>query len=96
MIITYFRSSSYNAHNMCPQQYFIEYNLGWRGLSGQKADKGTIVHKVLEILAFIKMYQQDEKVSASEKDADINKTRKKYMKMTLLVTLMLTTMIYLK
>lgn len=61
MIITYFRSSSYNAHNMCPQQYFIEYNLGWRGLSGQKADKGTIVHKVLEILAFIKMYQQDEK-----------------------------------
>ena len=61
MIITYFRSSSYNAHNMCPQQYFIEYNLGWRGLSGQKADKGTIVHKVLEILAFIKMYQQDNR-----------------------------------
>jgi hypothetical protein len=28
--------------------------LGWRGPSGQKADKGTIVHKVLEILAFIK------------------------------------------
>ena len=59
MIITYFRSSSYNTHNMCPQQYFIEYNLGWRGLSGQKADKGTIVHKVLEILAFIKQAQQD-------------------------------------
>lgn len=45
---------------MCPQQYFIEYNLGWRGLSGQKADKGTIVHKVLEILAFIKQAQQDD------------------------------------
>lgn len=28
--------------------------LGWRGPSNQKADKGTIVHKVLEILAFIK------------------------------------------
>lgn len=39
---------------MCEQQYFIEYVLGWRGPSGQKADKGTIVHKVLEILAFIK------------------------------------------
>lgn len=33
--------------------------LGWRGPSGQKADKGTIVHKVLEILAVIKKAQQD-------------------------------------
>lgn len=39
---------------MCEQQYFFEYVLGWRGPSNQKADKGTIVHKVLEILAFIK------------------------------------------
>lgn len=44
---------------MCEQQYFIEYVLGWRGPSGQKADKGTIVHKVLEILAVIKKSQQD-------------------------------------
>jgi len=45
---------------MCEQQYFIEYVLGWRGPSNQKADKGTIVHKVLEILAFIKKAQQDK------------------------------------
>jgi hypothetical protein len=44
---------------MCEQQYFLEYVLGWRGPSGQKADKGTIVHKVLEILAIIKKAQQD-------------------------------------
>ena len=44
---------------MCEQQYFIEYVLGYRGPSGQKADKGTIVHKVLEILAIIKKAQQD-------------------------------------
>lgn len=44
---------------MCEQQYFIEYVLGWRGPSNQKADKGTIVHKVLEILAVIKKAQQD-------------------------------------
>jgi hypothetical protein len=44
---------------MCEQQYFIEYVLGWRGPSNQKADKGTIVHKVLEILACIKKAQQD-------------------------------------
>lgn len=44
---------------MCEQQFFLEYVLGWRGPSGQKADKGTIVHKVLEILAVIKKCQQD-------------------------------------
>lgn len=45
---------------MCEQQYFIEYVLGWRGPSNQKADKGTIVHKVLELLAVIKKGQQDK------------------------------------
>lgn len=45
---------------MCQQQYFLEYVLGWRGPSGQKADKGTITHKVLEILAVIKKAQQDK------------------------------------
>jgi CRISPR/Cas system-associated exonuclease Cas4 (RecB family) len=53
MIITYLRSSSYGTHSMCEQQYFIEYNLGIRSPSNQKADKGTIVHKVMEILADI-------------------------------------------
>lgn len=59
MIITYFRSSSYNTHNMCEQQYFFEYVLGWRSPSGFKAVKGTIMHKVLEILAIIKQAQQN-------------------------------------
>lgn len=59
MIITYFRSSSYNTHNMCEQQFFFEYVLGWRSPSGFKATKGTILHKVLEILAIIKKAQQD-------------------------------------
>jgi hypothetical protein len=59
MIVTYFRSSSYNTHSLCEQQYFLEYVLGWRGESGLKASKGTVVHKVLEILAIIKKSQQD-------------------------------------
>lgn len=33
--------------------------LGWRGPSNKKADKGTITHKILEILAIIKKNQQD-------------------------------------
>lgn len=53
------RSSSYGTHSMCPQQYFIEYVLGIRSPSNKKADKGTIVHKVLEILACIKLAIQN-------------------------------------
>jgi hypothetical protein len=45
---------------MCEQQYFIEYVLGIRGQSNKKADKGTICHKVLELLAVIKKAQQDK------------------------------------
>jgi len=45
---------------MCEQQYFMEYVLGWRSPSGQKADKGTIVHKVLEILAVIQQGIQNK------------------------------------
>tara|TARA_R110002096_G_scaffold15466_6_gene53821 strand:- start:6675 stop:7673 length:999 start_codon:yes stop_codon:yes gene_type:complete len=44
---------------MCPQQYFCEYVLGWRGKGGLKADKGTIVHKVLEIMCLAKKAEQD-------------------------------------
>lgn len=52
---------------MCEQQYFFEYVLGWRGPSNQKADKGTIVHKVLEILAVIKQATQNsEKICNDE------------------------------
>lgn len=75
MIITYFRSSSYNAHSMCEQQYYLEYVLGWRGPSGQKADKGTIVHKVLEILAVIKKAIQDDITIIKDEivgDVDVN------------------------
>ena len=60
---------------MCEQQYFIEYVLGRRGSSNKKADKGTIVHKVLEILALMKKGIQDEEVSISDEiigDIDLN------------------------
>lgn len=51
---------------MCEQQYFAEYVLGWRGPSGFKATKGTIFHKVLEILAVIKKAQQDNLTSIDD------------------------------
>lgn len=59
MLITYVRSSSYNNYSYCQMQYFITYVLGHQAESGKKAILGTIVHKVLEILARLKKYQQD-------------------------------------
>jgi ATP-dependent helicase/DNAse subunit B len=61
LIVTYFRSSSYNTHDDCPHRYFLEYVLGWYGKSNKAADKGTIVHKVLEILACAKLAEQQGK-----------------------------------
>lgn len=48
---------------MCEQQYFFDYVLGYRSPSNKKADKGTIVHKVLEILAFVKFSMQKNETS---------------------------------
>jgi hypothetical protein len=66
MIVTYLRSSSFNTHINCEQQYFIEYVLGWRGKSNIKADKGSIVHKILEILAMIKFAKQNKEQSIKD------------------------------
>lgn len=60
---------------MCEQQYFFDYVLGYRSPSNKKADKGTIVHKVLEILAFIKYNQQNNQDIFQDDilgDVDIN------------------------
>lgn len=51
MIVTYIRSSSYNNYDYCQMQYFITYVLGYRSVSGKKAQLGTVVHKALEVLA---------------------------------------------
>lgn len=40
-------------------QYFITYVLGHQSDSGKKAELGTIVHKVMEVLAKLKKYSQD-------------------------------------
>lgn len=76
MIITYLRSSSYGTHSMCEQQYFFDYVLGYRSPSNKKADKGTIVHKALEILAFIKYHQQENHPNFEDDiigNVDVNK-----------------------
>lgn len=44
---------------MCPQQYFLSYVLGIPSPGGKKAEKGTVVHKVLECLAQGKKAEQE-------------------------------------
>lgn len=55
MLITYLRSSSIANYDYCQMQYFINYVLGWNPPSGHKANKGTVVHAVMERLAKIKL-----------------------------------------
>lgn len=59
MIVTYIRSSSYNNYSYCEMQYFINYVLGHQSVSGKKAELGTIVHKVMEMLAKFKKEVQN-------------------------------------
>lgn len=70
MIVTYIRSSSYNNYAYCQMQYFITYVLGYQPVSGKKAELGTIVHKVLEVLAKLKKFSQDNPSKAKLKIED--------------------------
>ena len=40
-------------------QYFITYVLGHQSDSGKKAELGTMVHKVMEVMADLKKFMQD-------------------------------------
>lgn len=57
--LVYLRSSSYNSWDYCQLKYFIVYNLGYYESTGIKANLGSIVHKVCEILANCKKTIQD-------------------------------------
>jgi len=60
MLITYFRSSSYNTWDYCEQKYFLTYVLGYQDSTNKKTELGTMCHKVLEVLAGLKQgYQND-------------------------------------
>lgn len=60
MIIVYLRSSSFNTWDYCQQSYFIQYVLGYQQPPNIKTEKGTIVHKVMEVLANMKLEVQKD------------------------------------
>ena len=69
MLVTYIRSSSYNNFDYCQMQYFMTYVLGHQTVSGKKAQLGTVVHKVMEVLAGCKKLHQDKAELLLEDDA---------------------------
>lgn len=58
--LTFFRSSLINNVNFCEQQMFMNYVLGLYQKSNKKSEMGTIVHKVLELLALCKKELQSK------------------------------------
>jgi hypothetical protein len=62
MLITYIRSSSFNNWDFCQMQYYMNYVLGLPREASKKADKGTTVHKVMEILANCKKIMQPRRL----------------------------------
>jgi hypothetical protein len=61
MIITYLRSSFLGDWDYCQHSTYIKNTLGIQYPSNQKADMGTIVHKVMDVLANLKLGLQDNK-----------------------------------
>lgn len=55
MIVTYCRSSSYGGRKFCEHKFFLEYFVGLKDKTNKKAQLGTITHKVMELLARIKV-----------------------------------------
>lgn len=69
MITAYIRSSSLGTLKMCETQYYISYVLGIEQKTNQRAELGTIFHKVMECLALCKLRIQSGKQYTIEDDA---------------------------
>lgn len=63
MIITYMRSSSYNAFSFCEMKYYLDYCLSYHSPANKAAQKGSIVHKAMEVLAQLKLARQRKEQS---------------------------------
>lgn len=76
MLVCYHRSSSLGTLEFCEQQYFLEYNLGFKNKTNRRALMGTIVHRVMQILGD-KNLAQKNKVGKVINDDIKNLTYKK-------------------
>lgn len=66
MLVTYLRSSSIGAYALCPFSYYLSYTLGLPNRPNYKTERGSIVHKALELLAHRKLAEQEGRDSFAE------------------------------
>lgn len=71
-MVSFLRSSSLGAYEWCGHRYWIEYVLGKKPEAGQKAQKGNMFHKAVELLAAGRLAQQ--KGEHSFTDAELGVT----------------------
>ena len=69
MITVYVRSSFLGSWEFCQLKTYINYCLGIEEESGKKAVLGTMVHKVLELLALCKLREQNNNKKDIDDDA---------------------------
>lgn len=60
MIICFHRSSSLGTLEFCEMKYFFQYVLGMKDKTGKKAVLGTILHRVMQVLADKKIAQNNK------------------------------------
>ena len=68
MITCYLRSSSLSCLDMCEMKYFFTYVLGMKDKQNKKATMGTIMHRVLQVLADKKLAQSQKKKKLKNDD----------------------------
>lgn len=69
MIVTYLRSSSIGAFELCQFKYFLNYMLGIREPGNQSANIGNAIHKALELFAREKQAKQNNEPSFIEPES---------------------------
>lgn len=57
--VTFVRSSSLNQWDYCQHSHFLTYTLGYQQDTNVKTEQGSAVHKVMEILANLKLFKQN-------------------------------------
>lgn len=68
MIIPYLRSSAMSGIDFCEQSWFLNYGLGIEDIAHIKTIKGSVVHKVLELLAVAQLNRQQGNKTFFDKD----------------------------
>src|ERR1700744_2485146 len=61
LVVPYIRSSAMASIDLCEHSYFLSYGLAERSGTNLNAAKGTVCHKIMELLAQCKLFFQQEK-----------------------------------